>query len=106
MHPAVEKLFEASGLRGHYKLLGPNPFEFIRKHENCVGFAHYFLACKNKPLDEMDIHVYTYLKMADISMGVTVSEQLYSCLQKPVHFMLTKVQRFFLTKEITLGLSE
>ena len=106
MHQAVSKLFEASGLRGQYKLLGPNPFEVIRKHENCVGFAHFFLACKNKPLDEMDIHVYTYLKMADISMGVTVSEQLYSCLRKPVHFILTKVQRFFLTKEITLELSE
>ena len=70
-----------------------NEYECVRK-DNCVGFAHVYLAgCKKRshPNDVIDKEVYSKLVELDTRLGTTASEQLFSCLHYSNRWDIIKV---------------
>ena len=59
-----------------------------------IGFAHIYLGrCSTEsiPDDEINKHVYTQLVGLDSKLGITLTEQLYYCLNHSLRLDLIKV---------------
>ena len=70
-------------------------YECLRKR-NWVGFAAVYLRRLNeesKSNDEIDTEVYTKLVQLDENLGITASEQLFSCLKETTRWEIIKVSK-------------
>ena len=84
-----------------------NEFDENAKKNGFIGYAHVYLwRCneESKSNDEIDIEVYKMLVELDTRLGVTVSEQLYTCLFRTSRLDIIKVRFRYSSKGFKINL--